>query len=102
MTDRKKPGVAFWATVVVVVALIFYVAAYSIMVSPAVVFHSGLGEPPPLIPKYHLIGNWLEDRRWPRDGGACRPFFAPIHWIDRRVRRHVWEPEEPLPGGPVI
>jgi hypothetical protein len=31
MTDRKKPGVAFWATVVVVVALV----AYSLSFGPA-------------------------------------------------------------------
>ncbi len=28
MTDRKKPGVAFWATVVVVVALVLYPLSY--------------------------------------------------------------------------
>jgi hypothetical protein len=23
---------------------------------------------------------------------GCGPLFTPIHWLDRRIRPHVWEP----------
>src|SRR4051812_6264463 len=39
MTDRKKPGVAFWATVVMVVALM----AYPLSVGPACWISSRMG-----------------------------------------------------------
>jgi hypothetical protein len=28
---------------------------------------------------------------------AIRAFFAPMHWLDRRIRRHVWEPSSRNP-----
>ena len=40
MTDRKKPGVAFWATVMVVVVL-----AYVLSIGPVEFLYFKLGEP---------------------------------------------------------
>jgi hypothetical protein len=54
MSDRKKPGVAFWATVVVVVALI----GYPVSLGPAV---------------------WLTARGCFRDS-AVQSFYMPVLW----------------------
>jgi hypothetical protein len=54
MTDRKKPGVAFWATVVVVVSLI----GYPLSLGPAV---------------------WLTARGYFRDS-AVQSFYMPVLW----------------------
>jgi len=54
MTDRKKPGTAFWATVAVVVALI----GYPLSLGPAV---------------------WLTARGYFRDS-AVQSFYMPVLW----------------------
>ena len=46
MTDRKKPGVAFWATVVVVVALV----AYPLSFGPACWISSRIGHGAEILP----------------------------------------------------
>ena len=61
MTDRKKPGVAFWATVVVVAVLL---VAYPVAWGPWI---------------------WFEMTQSPRDevravGNAA---FAPLEWLGR-------------------
>ena len=55
MTDRKQPGVAFWATVVVVAVLV----AYPLSIGPAI---------------------WLRDQEWAPDWtfDAYRWIYAPI------------------------
>jgi hypothetical protein len=54
MTDRKQPGVAFWATVVVLVALVGYPVSFG----PAV---------------------WLTARGYFRDS-TVQSFYLPILW----------------------
>jgi uncharacterized membrane protein YhaH (DUF805 family) len=63
MTDRKKPGVAFWATVVLV-ALVAYVASFG----PAVW----------LVARRHLDKKTAERAYWPI---LCAfPYFPRIRW----------------------
>jgi hypothetical protein len=88
--DRKKPGVAFWATVVVVVVLVAvsaYVGAYALMVTPG--------------PGY-LVGPDMHHRQHPayydlsfaglssHQHEALGRFFAPVNSIDRTFRQDVW------------
>jgi hypothetical protein len=58
MTSRKKPGMAFWATVVVVAAL----AAYPLSFGPAC---------------------WISSRA---SYGEILPFYRPVEWAIRRSR----------------
>jgi hypothetical protein len=62
MTDRKKPGVAFWATVVVVGLPVLYVLSFG----PACWW---LSKPPP--PGYSAIG----------DTRTAPQFYWPIGWL---------------------
>jgi hypothetical protein len=55
MTDRKKPGVAFWATVVVVVALVM---GYPLSIGPAI---------------------WLTARGYFREA-TVQSFYLPVLW----------------------
>jgi hypothetical protein len=58
MSNRKKPGVAFWGTVVVVVALV----AYPLSVGPA---------------------EWMRTHGWLSRGAmsALKWFYAPLAWL---------------------
>jgi len=88
MTDRKKAGVAFWATVVVVVGLIpstLYLLAYAWIVEPkaVVTFPSAGGEHHFVVPDYHRLG----------DSMFWRTFFRPANELDRHIRPDTWQPE---------
>ena len=76
--DRKKPGVALWASVVVVVGLPLaaYVGAYAWSVEAV----SGLWAQVEMQPRYSRLG----------DAQAWHKLFWPAHWVDRRVRPKLW------------
>jgi hypothetical protein len=89
MTDRKSAGP--WITGVATLVLIGgYIGAYYAAVRPTfslgdvvVSYNEALwagGDTPLEIVSSH--------RRWIR-------FFAPAHWLDRRLRPHVWGTEIP-------
>jgi hypothetical protein len=84
---RKKPGVAFWATTVVVVgvtAIAAYGGAYLWAVEPTVA--GGVladSAPPPLHAEYPRFGN----------SPLWEDFFAPAHWADKCIRPQFWEDE---------
>ena len=87
--DRKKPGVAFWATVVAVVVLVpaaMYLGAYAWLVepTPVVILPSMGGELHLIVPKYDRLGEAL----------FWRTFFRPANWLDTRVRSDVWHGDE--------
>ncbi len=88
MTDHKKPGVAFWATVMVVgmAAIGAYAAAYFWMVQPdEVVFLNGGG--------HRITANYSGEALGTpghRDQRFWEKVFGPAHWIDRRIRSHTW------------
>jgi hypothetical protein len=62
MTDRKKPGVAFWATMVVVVLLVVLVG-YALSWGPACWAVELMGDPP-----------WALEAYW--------WIYAPLFWVD--------------------
>ncbi len=86
MTSRKKPGLAFWATVVAVVGLLLpagYGGLYLLIVEPAYsIRYYPLVGPARLStgPRYHAIG---KQDFW-------RTFFAPAHSLDKQIRRKTW------------
>ena len=59
MTDRKKPGVAFWATVVVVVAVAYPLSAF------------------PMLWLREYLPNPAQD--------AVRWIYTPLHWFVANV-----------------
>jgi hypothetical protein len=81
MTDRKKPGWAFWATVIFMLALpAAYGGAYAKMVKlqPFKYWHGG--------PTEGVAPHYSDDKhenRW-------KQFFWLANWIDRRVRPKLW------------
>ncbi|MGE5190969.1 MAG: hypothetical protein ACM3U2_00590, partial [Deltaproteobacteria bacterium] len=84
--SRKKPGVAFWATVVLVVGLALlagYGGSYLLIVEPAYsIRYYPLVGPARLStgPHYHAIG---KQDFW-------RSLFAPAHSLDQRIRPETW------------
>jgi len=81
MADRKKPGVAFWAAVVVVGFAIAYAGSYACLVrQPRRYMLSGVG-PWELRPDYEIP--FPEQRFW-------RALFGPAHWLDKRIRPKGW------------
>jgi len=95
-SDPKKPSVAFWAAVVVVVVLSIgavYVTAYFMMVQTnrhLLDFSGPGGDPVPLEPDYSgRIPRHFDPG--PRDQEFWAKFFAPIHGIDRKLRPSTWE-----------
>jgi hypothetical protein len=88
MTSRKKPGVAFWATVALagLVGLGVYAATYAWMVQPdEIVFLNGGGLH--IVPDYtgEAFGNPGD-----RDQHFWEKVFSPAHWIDKRIRPKTW------------
>ncbi len=85
MTDRKKPSVAFLATVVVVAGLLAtasYAAAYLYMVEPTGVLVGG-SRSSVRVPAYGWSGKG-------RIGGCWATIFEPAHTIDMLLRRERW------------
>ena len=98
MTDRKKPGVAFWATVGLVVVLTVYPTSYACMVKPysshVTIQVSGVHATGffPLYTQYSPM--------WGPGGlhfGECdqrqcflEKLFRPVHWLDRKIRPDTW------------
>jgi hypothetical protein len=62
-----------------------YVGAYCAMVEPT---RSLLRKPHPV----YVIRLGAENFRYRRYSKAAA-LFAPIHWLERRIRPHVWERE---------
>ncbi len=87
MTNRKKPGVEFWATVVVVgvlVALSGYFGTYALMVNPTRVWRScGPNPPPSEVMAYYPEGIG--------SSASWESFYAPANFFDRKVRPAKWE-----------
>jgi len=82
--ERKRSGVAFCATAVLACLLpvAAYFVAYAVFVQPAqgggiVSLNSALL---PMVAWYPRLG----------DSSAWETFFAPAHWVDRRIRPKVW------------
>ncbi len=90
-TSHKKPGVAFWATVVVGTALTAYPVSYAFMVTPKLVTFSSSGRAERIEPDYTggtpLIGT--------RDQTFWERVFTPAHWADRRIRPETWSVRMP-------
>ena len=83
MTDRKKPGVAFWATVVVVVVLV----AYPLSFGPACWISSRTGRGAPMVSAAYqpIFQIWWTDCQFgspPHRSG--RPWWCP-HGLGRAV-----------------
>jgi hypothetical protein len=81
MTSRKKPGVAFWATVAAVTVLVAacgYAGAYLYTVDDM----DFVGRPGPI-----YAGLGLDEYC---DQETVKRFFGAAHWIDRRIRRDKW------------
>ena len=77
---QKKPGVAFRATVVLLVALGAYIAAYACMVKPVPIAFSGIQQVAiPFRPSsyFALCGRYLHRPRRPeiRNFEQCNPGF---------------------------
>lgn len=93
MISRKKPGVAFWTTVVVVVAIFLsaiYLGAYAWIVEPKLVvtFPAAGGEHRFVVPDYHRLSTSLFWRR----------FFRLANQVDRWARPEVWRAGTGLPS----
>jgi len=82
--------VAFWATVVVVVALVCtaaYVSTYMWMVKPVPMAFSTHGPVERMDPDYTGTTLFADGTR---DQEFWEKVFGPAHWIDRRLRRSKW------------
>jgi hypothetical protein len=90
MSSRPTTAFVWIAGYVLLLSLVGYVGAYYVMVNPIAVYR----RPSLVLPAYGLsrekaimaaeTSNSTERR--------FRKIFTPIHWLDRRVRRFVWEP----------
>ncbi len=86
--EHRKPGIAFWAIVVLAVAIIpsaIYLGTYAWIVepTPVAIFPSMGGEHHFVVPKYDRLGEAL----------FWRTFFGPANQLDRCVRPDVWQQE---------
>ncbi|MCC7424969.1 MAG: hypothetical protein IT428_32255 [Planctomycetaceae bacterium] len=89
MSSRPTTSIAWIAGYVLLLSLAAYVGAYYVMVNPIAVYR----RPSLVLPAYGLsrdkaimaveTSNSMERR--------FRKIFTPIHWLDRHVRRFVWE-----------
>lgn len=79
MPSARKPSLILPVAVAVLLGL--YVGAYYATADSEIVSTVGVpGNFPPMWQPTYSIGN-LEFDGW---------FFAPVHWIDRRIRPEVW------------
>lgn len=82
MTEPGKPGFVLPVIVTLAVILGVYVGAYYALVKPAeAMFGIGTVEIPP---DYAAIESLSIPWEWPAR------LFAPVHWVDVRLRPKVW------------
>ena len=83
MTAPRKPGVVLPVAVTLTLRLGLYVGAYYATVRPRMV--------------HTMFGNLLIPCHVLRPGGMwdlwSYRIFSPIHWLDRRIRPHIWDPK---------
>lgn len=85
MTATRKPLSFPWIGVAVLAVLIGgYVAAYYATVERALLTENYSDRIKEICPIYPSLNRRLVNPR--------TRFFTPIHWLDRRLRPHVWEP----------
>ena len=91
MTEKsaQKPGFVLPVAVTLAVLLGLYVGAYYTMVRPDDSYPRPQGAKPFALPYYAAPGTMVTNRNYPGDWNR---FFSPIHWLDRRIRPHVWAP----------
>ncbi|MCC7422076.1 MAG: hypothetical protein IT428_17490 [Planctomycetaceae bacterium] len=84
----RKPNSIPWNGVVVLLALIGgYVGSYFAMVTPKTrKFQNLIGASLLVTAPRYLSSD--ED-----EGGVAKRVFAPLHWLDRRIRPHTWGPK---------
>jgi hypothetical protein len=91
MTSPRKPGFVLPVAVTLSVLLGLYVGAYCWMVVPLPVGY-GLADDT-MTPVYQTGWDALDDKLVDAPVWTTQ-VFTPIHWLDRRIRPHVWEPTE--------
>ena len=90
-TRHASPFLAVAAVIAILIAA--YIGTYCAMVHAVSLRYSGGG---PVFPVYsrgnHLdaIQNYFARR--PGDRDPLETVFAPVHWLDCRLRPHVWNP----------
>ena len=86
MTSPGKPGFVLPVAVTLAVLLGLYAGAYYGIVRAVDVTIAGPGANPDgsFDVRYVKLPDYGDD-------GQSRSFFAPIHWLDRRIRPHFWE-----------
>ena len=95
-SDRTKPGVPFWATVAVALGLPLsaYVGAYAWLATPGIALFNDahhLRKPVLVDLPVDYGGRSTRIRRAvARREAEIEYVFAPIHWIDRRLRPEMW------------
>lgn len=84
MSEARRTG-TIWLLIVIAALLLFagYVGAYYAMVEPAEVYEVIYAHKVPTFPAVEPKGSAGKATAWTR-------FFAPVHWVDRRLRRDVW------------
>lgn len=82
MSERRPMSPVLSIAVTLAVLLGIYLGAYYTIVKPI------MGEAHYADHRKYSFGDFMEaDNRW-------RRFFAPIHWVDRKLRPNVWGPKE--------
>lgn len=103
MSERKisRPWLAAGIALCFLVLLAGYVGAYYKTVDNAVVIQAGPHDGVYFSQFYHMADSNRVRRVTPRTArysvhsfSIPAALFAPIHWVDRRIRPAVWEPHE--------
>lgn len=87
MPTRKPISIPWIGVVVLAVVATAYVGAYYVMVRVFTTSDGSATAPTYRYPKW--VSEWRPSYRFDEA-------FRPMHWIDRRIRRRVWEPPNPL------
>src|SRR5262245_9863770 len=90
MTDRKQPGVAFWATVAISCAVPIYFGMYFAMLKPDRMTYR-------LVPRHHWLVHsepaygWGRGGRFASNQDVWKAIFAPAHYCHRSVSPKNWD-----------
>jgi hypothetical protein len=82
MLPDRKPSLA---TLIAVAIVLLYVGAYYATARPTLTTPTGK-----IAPWYHIASSPNENWKYFE---LANQVFAPMVWIDRRIRPHVWEPD---------
>lgn len=93
MPSDRKPSLILPVAGAAMMLVAAYVGAYYVTVTPTLTWQNPDGRPfPQDLDVGFISGSFSKEPEYSVAPQVAACLFAPMEWLDRRTRPHVWEP----------